>query len=185
MVAFGIPALLSPPLAAAGTWQALALDAVAWVLFVAAATFRFWSTLYIGGRKTHTLACEGPYSITRNPLYLGTFLLWLSGAVFFKSLTLMLGAVVGLVFYLLVTIPIEEKLLLQVLGKPYEDYCRTVPRLWPRFSLFHTPPTIVVSTAGLWTECRRASRWLCVPLAAAVLAYARSLPSWPTWFHLP
>jgi len=184
-ICFGIPALLSPPLAAAGTWPALALDVLGWMLFVTAATFRFWSTLYIGGRKTYTLACEGPYSICRNPLYVGTFLLWLSAAVFFKSLTLVLGVAVGVVFYLLVTIPIEEKLLRQVLGAPYEEYCRKVPRLWPRFSLFHTSPTITVTTAGLWTECRRAVRWIWLPMFAAILAYARNQPTWPNWFHLP
>jgi hypothetical protein len=85
---------------------------------------------------------------------------------------------------MLVTIPIEEKLLRQVLGAPYEEYCRRVPRLWPKFSLFQTSPTITVTTAGLWTECRRAARWIWLPVIAAVLAYARNQPSWPHWFHL-
>src|ERR1041384_2965565 len=31
---------------------------------------RLWSTLYIGGRKSAELVRTGPYSITRNPLYL-------------------------------------------------------------------------------------------------------------------
>ena len=163
----------------------LACDVLGWVLFVAAATFRFWSTLYIGGRKTYTLACEGPYSITRNPLYVGTFLLWLSAAVFFQSLTLVLAVVVGVVFYLLVTIPIEEKLLRQVWANPTKSIVGAVPRLWPKFSLFHTPPAITVTTAGLWTECRRASRWIWLPLVAALLAYARNQPTWPQWFNLP
>ncbi|MEW6635116.1 MAG: isoprenylcysteine carboxylmethyltransferase family protein, partial [Pseudomonadota bacterium] len=31
---------------------------------------RLWSTLYIGGRKSAEVVTGGPYSITRNPLYL-------------------------------------------------------------------------------------------------------------------
>ncbi|TIV31008.1 MAG: isoprenylcysteine carboxylmethyltransferase family protein, partial [Mesorhizobium sp.] len=31
---------------------------------------RLWSTLYIGGRKSSEVVTGGPYSITRNPLYL-------------------------------------------------------------------------------------------------------------------
>ena len=54
-------------------------------------------------------------------------------------------------------------------------------RQYPR--LYNT--TITVTTAGLWTECRRASRWIWLPLVAALLAYARNQPSWPQWFHLP
>ncbi|TGS89835.1 isoprenylcysteine carboxylmethyltransferase family protein, partial [bacterium M00.F.Ca.ET.177.01.1.1] len=30
---------------------------------------RLWSTLYIGGRKSSEVVTGGPYSITRNPLY--------------------------------------------------------------------------------------------------------------------
>lgn len=185
MIGFGIPALLSPTPISDEGWLACGLDLLGWVTFIAAATFRFWSTLYIGGRKTHTLMDQGPYSVCRNPLYVGTFLLWLSAAIFFKSLTLVAGVVAGIVFYLLVTIPAEEVLLGEVLGEPYHDYCRRVPRLWPRWSLFRSPATINVSIVGLMMECRRAARWIWLPLAADTLAHLRSEPWWPIWFNLP
>jgi protein-S-isoprenylcysteine O-methyltransferase Ste14 len=34
---------------------------------------RAWCTLYIGGRKTNELVELGPYSVSRNPLYLFSF----------------------------------------------------------------------------------------------------------------
>jgi protein-S-isoprenylcysteine O-methyltransferase Ste14 len=35
---------------------------------------RAWSTRYIGERKANLLVTEGPYSVSRNPLYLFSFL---------------------------------------------------------------------------------------------------------------
>ena len=185
MIACGVPALLSPPLAAEGTWGAACADAIGWAIFLAAAAFRFWPTLYIGGKKTYQLIDQGPYSVCRNPLYLGTFLLWLSAAFFFKSVTIGLGAVLGVVFYLLITLPAEEQHLAEVLGEPYLDYCRRVPRLWPNWSLFRTPATVEVTIVGLVMEARRAARWLCLPLVAEIVAQLRTESWWHCLFNLP
>ena len=35
-------------------------------------------------------------------------------------------------------------------GEEYVQYCLRVPRFVPRFSLYHSPPEITVSTKGLW-----------------------------------
>ncbi|HEY5311257.1 MAG TPA: isoprenylcysteine carboxylmethyltransferase family protein [Pirellulales bacterium] len=185
MAGFGSLTLFSPPLVSEGSWWATAWDSCGWVVFLAGAALRFWSTLYIGGRKTHALVCEGPYSVCRNPLYLGTFLLWLSGAIFFKSISLLVGVAAGILFYALVTVPHEEQVLRQSLGEAYADYCRRVPRFWPRLSLFRTPAVLQVNVAGLLTECRRASRWIWLPVLAIVLAQLRAGAAWPHWFNLP
>lgn len=185
MLAFGALAIFSPPHFPEATWGEWACDTVAWCFFVAGAGFRFWSTLYIGGRKTHILACEGPYSICRNPLYVGTFLGWLSAAIFLQSITLAVGALLGIAFYRWFTVPAEEAQLRAILGQPYEDYCRQTPRFIPRFSQFRTPATITVTTHGLWLECRRATRWIGMPAFAELLSHLRCEDGWPHWFMLP
>jgi protein-S-isoprenylcysteine O-methyltransferase Ste14 len=182
---FALLAVLSPPSIAEGSWPAVACDTLGWTIFLAGACFRFWATLYIGGRKTQTVVCEGPYSVCRNPLYVGTFLLWLAVAVFLKSATLVAGVAVGVVFYWFVTLPAEERVLRSMLGQPYDDYCRRVPRLWPKWSLFHTAPVIQVNVHSLVTEGRRAIRWVGLPVLAALLAHLRSQGGWPQWFNLP
>jgi protein-S-isoprenylcysteine O-methyltransferase Ste14 len=185
MACCGLLALFSPPMVAEGSWAAVGWDACGWGVFLVGAGLRFWSTLYIGGRKTHGLVCEGPYSVCRNPLYLGTFLLWLSGAILFKSVSLLVGVAAGILFYALVTLPAEEHVLKLSLGEAYAEYCRRVPRFWPRFSLFHTPAVLQVSVAGLVMECRRASRWIWLPVVAILLAHLRAGAHWPHWFNLP
>lgn len=174
----GVLTVFSAPWPVRGTWWNVGLGAAAWMLFFAGAAFRFWATLYIGGRKLHTLACEGPYSIVRNPLYLGTFLLWLSAAAFLQSATLAAGAVAGIFLYRWLTVPAEEQQLLATLGAPYADYCRRVPRFLPRPWRFHTPPTVQVSVHGLWLECRRAARWIWLPIAAQVVLHVRHEAAW-------
>lgn len=182
---FGVGMLFSPPHFAADTWGAVGCKLVGWVLFAAGALMRFWSTLYIGGRKLHTLACEGPYSIVRNPLYVGTFLIWSSAAVYFQSLTLGLGVLLGIAFYRLFAVPAEEKQLRANLGEPYDQYLRTVPRFVPNFGLWRSPETITVTVLGLWLECRRASRWIWLPVLAEVVNQLRVADGWPHVWLLP
>ncbi len=38
------------------------------MLFLAGAAFRFWATLYLGGRKDAVVVDTGPYSLCRHPL---------------------------------------------------------------------------------------------------------------------
>src|ERR1700759_4235786 len=67
--------LFSTPHVREGSWIDAFLDVVAWAVFLAGPPFRFWATLYIGGRKPDVVVDEGPYSVCRNPLYLGSLLI--------------------------------------------------------------------------------------------------------------
>src|ERR1041385_8757907 len=76
--------LFSRPVVREGTWTSILFNACAWSVFLAGILFRVWATLYVGGRKLKTLVDQGPYSICRNPLYLGTFLMSLGFVLFLK-----------------------------------------------------------------------------------------------------
>jgi hypothetical protein len=149
------------------------------------ATLRLWSTLYIGGRKRVMLVSDGPYSLCRNPLYVGTFIIALSAAIMLESLTFTTGIVLGAVFYALATVPAEERYLTEQLGEPYRRYCRAVPRLFPNLSNFNTDAIISVHVRGLGNECRRAARWIWLPVAMDVISHLRCEAWWPHWLNLP
>ena len=81
----------------------------------------------------HTgLVTEGPYALTRNPLYVGTALMvaglliaahsWLAG---------LLGAAYFLTFYP-PAIRREEQSLRARYGRAFDEYAARVPRFWPR-----------------------------------------------------
>jgi protein-S-isoprenylcysteine O-methyltransferase Ste14 len=182
---FAILALLSYPVAGNGSWGDFRLDTVAWLFFVAGAAMRWWATLYIGGRKTKSIVCEGPYSICRNPLYLGSFLMGVSAAIFIQSLTFAVGFLIASFYYLAVTVPAEERNLRSKLGDEFDHYCQRVPRFWPRIRAFHTSDTITVNVDGLMAEVWRTSRWLWIPILAELVEHLKGEAWWPQFFHLP
>ncbi len=98
---------------------------------------RIWSSGHI--RKDASVAMDGPYAWTRNPLYLGNFLLGLGIVLMGRSpLALILYLVV---FYLIYTptIQAEEDKLRQKFGAVYQAYVLQTPRFFP--SLTRRPPS--------------------------------------------
>lgn len=185
LVPFACLVLFSRPLAPEGSRGDFWFDTAGWALFSAGAAYRWWSTLYIGGRKTKALAAEGPYSMSRNPLYFGTFLMCLSVAVFLQSLTFLCGLAIASVFYLSVTIANEEHHLGTAFGSQYTEYCEQVPRFWPRPRLFRTADTIEVSVRGLAAEAVRTARWVWIPVLCDFVSHVRTEPWWPELVRLP
>lgn len=103
---------------------------------LAAVGLRLWCTLYIGDRKNAELAVDGPYSVSRNPLYLGSIL----GAVGVGMQTGMLtfAVLAGLICWGIFAVVVrrEEAFLRGRFGPAYDRYCARVPRFWPRFDLY-------------------------------------------------
>lgn len=93
---------------------------------------RAWASGYL--RKMEELTATGPYAHTRNPLYLGTFLLGAGvavggGALWFIALFA--------AFYLVIYVPVmlaEAVTMRQLFGAEYERYSRQVPLFVPRLT---------------------------------------------------
>ena len=165
----------------------LLLGAVGWCCFGAGALLRVWAIIYIGGRKGKTLLTSGPYAAMRNPLYLGSFLIACSCALFVNSLLGFIGVLLTATAYVLYVIPIEERRLLGRFGDQYETYCRTTPRFIPRWKLVSLAKQqlVTVDMRALGLEASRAVGWPMVPLIADVLSFLRDQPWWPHLIPLP
>ena len=125
----------------------LAVTLVALVCLAAGALLRVWGTAYLGsGVMRHSalhgegLVAAGPYRHLRNPLYLGAGLLAL-GASILMPLDGALFFLPAFSIFVLLLITTEERFLLAKLGNPYQQYCRLVPRLLPRFAAGAAPAT--------------------------------------------
>lgn len=92
--------------------------------------FRAWACGHL--RKTKELDVSGPYAYTRNPLYLGTFLIALGFGVASGSwwLFLIVAAYIGSIYFPVMNV--EAKELEARLGGEYREYAENVPILFPR-----------------------------------------------------
>lgn len=182
---FAILALLSPPVAPEGSWGDTAFDFAGWILFTAGAAARWWATLYIGGRKLDTFISDGPYSICRNPLYVGTFLMGVAIACFLQSVTFAAGFAIATIYYMSVTVPAEESLLRARFGAVYVAYCQRVPRYVPRLRGFQSPERLEINVGGLRAEALRTLQWIWLPIVCEVIAELRTASWWPRPWHFP
>lgn len=93
------------------------------------ASIRFWASGYL--RKDKYPAVGGPYSFTRNPLYLGTFLMAAGTAAAVQAWILMTAmSLIFIAIYHYIILD-EETKLQKIFGKPYRHYCERVNRFFP------------------------------------------------------
>ena len=112
----------------------------------AATAGRLWCAQYIAGYKTESLITVGPYSVCRNPLYFFSLLGGIGIGLCTESVTLALTVPVVFAVIYPLTIFQEEKKLHELHAEAYGRYMSSVPRFFPNWSLFHTPPEYVVNT---------------------------------------
>jgi protein-S-isoprenylcysteine O-methyltransferase Ste14 len=127
-----IPSSAAPSLR---TW----LVALGVLTIAAGEALRFWGVHHIGtisrtrSDRLGPLIDTGPFSMVRNPLYLGNILLWV-GFAFAARLPWLAPVVAGVLaaeYHAIVRW--EERLLESRLGDAYRRYQREVPRWLPRW----------------------------------------------------
>ncbi len=89
-----------------------------------------WFSGTFGVKPGHELVTDGPYAVTRHPIYSGLVGALAGSALVWDSLLTMALAVVLLVPFWRHTV-IEETLFIQHFGDAYRRYQRRVPRLVP------------------------------------------------------
>lgn len=119
----------------ASIFRFLCFSAVYWIAFF----FRLWSmkilgrlfTYEIGIRSGHDVIQEGPYKILRHPSYTGYIVMVLGVMLSVGSWVLTLAGLFGVLFFLILRINHEEKMLTRHFGKKYMEYRKRTWRLLP------------------------------------------------------
>jgi protein-S-isoprenylcysteine O-methyltransferase Ste14 len=145
---------------------------------------RFWSAGHLDkalvgkpGSADAPLTTSGPYAHTRNPLYVGNFLI---GVGFCLTLNQPWLAVAFIVMFAAVyagTMRKEEIHLVGLFGDAYREYARRVPRFLPRL----TPYPEALDRRFSWERvgCNKEYRtmWTLVAVLAVIALEAIFLPS--------
>lgn len=145
------------------------VEAVGLAAIVFAIVGRAWCSLYIGGRKKAEIVSRGPYSISRNPLYIFSFFGAFGVGAQSGSLTLaVLFTLVSVaVFYL--TVRREEAWLGATFGADYAAYKARTPRFWPNFALWRDEEDLSVRPSFFLTTIRDGLVFLlAIPLFEAI-----------------
>ena len=152
---------------------------------IIAALGRVWSSVYIAGRKTSTLVASGPYSTTRNPLYLFSLIgaaglgLASGSLVILALLTISFGLYYPFVFLR------EEESLRKIHGEAFEAYATKVPRFIPKMSLYSEPEVCQVNTRQLRKAILDAGYFLWIYGALEVVQSLHNASILPTLLKLP
>ena len=131
-----VPFLLVPLLAPGDVTVRTTLAGLA--LMFTGEAWRMWGVATAGtvtrrrSREVQTLVSHGPFAWSRNPLYVGNFLIWmgvitLSGVLWFLPVAVLLFA---LEYYYIVRY--EEGVLESIFGEEYLRYKERTPRWFPR-----------------------------------------------------
>ena len=113
------------------------------VLLVVSTAFTIWARVRLGRmwsaspdvlQAHHQLRTDGPYAVTRHPIYTGLFGM-LVGTVLLNGLGVTLGLLVVGGAVVATRIPIEERLMSQTFPDEYARYRKRVPRFVPGLQL--------------------------------------------------
>jgi protein-S-isoprenylcysteine O-methyltransferase Ste14 len=154
-----------------GTLLHEGIEALGVVLIGVAVIGRAWCTLYIGGRKAEEVVRDGPYSVSRNPLYMFSFLAVLGAGM--QTGSIVFGAILAFVSFLILrpVIAREEEVLESRFG----------PRLgaWTDAHMLHVSPAL------FWrTIADGALFFLTIPLLE-LLEHLQAAYDLPVWFLVP
>ena len=161
------------------------LELAGYVLIVFATLGRIWATVYIGGRKDEELCQDGPYSISRNPLYLFSLFGAVGIILSAQKLTLLAIILPFFVYYYFV-IRGEETRLLHFFGQEYADYSKRVGRILPTFKTYTSQESFTVYPKVLFRSMIHASIFMWIFMLLEILEYCKDRTALlPTLFTLP
>ena len=136
---------------------------------------RAWASGHI--RKNQTLAISGPYAYSRNPLYLGSFIMGLGFTIASGVWWL---ALIFAILFLGIYFPVmkaESKELIDIFGEEFENYATQVPLFIPRLTAFRDKnSSLNIFDFDLYLRYREYRAALGVLFAWCVLAAKTFLP---------
>ena len=130
---------------------------------------RAWASGHI--RKNDALAISGPYAYTRNPLYLGSFILGLGFTI--GSGRWWLGIVFAALFLgiYLPVMRVESATLSQLFGASFQEYAAAVPLFLPRLTPYRSGEARIGFDHRLYLRYREYRAALGLLVAWALLVF--------------
>ena len=167
------------------SYTAFLVELAGYLFLLAGLGVRMWSTLYIGGRKSQELIMSGPYSLCRNPLYIGTFLLVVGAGLCFENILMLAATVIIIIPVHVIVARLEEHRLESLFPQEYPAYRKQVPSLWPRLRDYHGKTELLVSTRVIGRVLLDTIAVLLIPEIEDLLEVLHETGIIPVLWHFP
>lgn len=176
--------LVSEPVVPNTSLAHAAIEGIGFTFVLACVAGRLWSILYIGGRKNDELIDIGPFSMTRNPLYLFSTLGAVGVGLMFGSFVVALTLGIGAYLIFRSTGNREARHLRSLFGTAYEAYELSTPRFWPNPYLYKDRPQWLFTPSALQKTFRDGFFFLAIFPAVELLELLQGSGVMPVVFRI-
>lgn len=161
------------------------LEMLGYALIFLCIAGRSWCSLYIGGRKKTQLVQEGPYSVSRNPLYLFSVLGGIG--VGLQAGSLAAGLICGLFVFIIFNAVVrrEEIFLISHFPAAFAEYAARAPRWGLRLSSWKSSDELLVRPRFVLLTFRDALGFLAAVPLLEMVDWAQQAGWLPVLLHLP
>ncbi len=180
-----VAVFIRPSWGGRGTTVEVVTEVVGYVLLLAGLSIRIWSIIYIGGKKSEQLVTEGPYSLCRHPLYVGTMVVTAGAGLCLENLPLLVLMLVGMLPVHFVVAGQEDKHLASLFPGEYEDYARRVPLFWPRFRGYRAGESVTIPTRAIRRIAMDTVAVMLIPVAEELIELFQHQGVLPVLWRFP
>lgn len=146
---------------------------------------RVWCSAYIGGRKSQLIIDVGPYSMTRNPLYVFSFIGLLGIGLVSGMLSVTLAFAVAFALYYRGVVAGEEIFLLDRHPAEFADYMKRTPRWVPNVRHYREATEPMGLPRNVFITIRESSTFFLAFPLLTVIGWLQNTGILPVLLRLP
>ncbi len=161
------------------------LESVGMLLILIGILGRAWCTMHIGGQKFTELVDYGPFSISRNPLYVFSLIAAFGAGLQTGSILFALIATCGVWLVIDLTVRREEAALSGRFADAYAAYCARTPRYGLRLSSWRPQNTIPVNMPLFYKTIVDGFLFFLIVPVAELIDWLQELGHLPVLLKLP
>jgi len=158
---------------------------IALALTFSACLGRIWCSAFIGGFKNSRLITEGPYSLSRHPLYSFSWIGAIGLGLTTRSFALTLVTALFFAMMLNRAAKREEQFLSDTYPYRFAKYAHATSRWWPRLRSYHAPASLSIKPVILRKAFLDAGAFILLYLLIDTLRLLREAGFLPTFCNIP